>query len=271
MREIRTYGLKRGPPHRQHLGGVLYSTRGKRLVLSAATFLRLFHPSHPGLPTLRPRSGQPCSPFETGVLLVRRPARRTPVRRRGRVLSKPPRLKGFRPAAARHTGFALGYPLATLGPHFVRRLPDRGRVWPPWSSSAARPSPFFGRVVPQPRVFALLPAPRARHIPRYVVGEAPPPRLAGVPHPRRRTVGLERASAGLRTLEAASPAAKARFSSLPLAARLCLALARRVTAAKRGTGFEHANPSDRVKEPTVAREQLCGPDVILTPYTGRRA
>ena len=26
MREIRTYGLKRGPPHRQHLGGVLYST-----------------------------------------------------------------------------------------------------------------------------------------------------------------------------------------------------------------------------------------------------
>ena len=89
-------------------------------------------------------------------------------------------------------------------------------MWPPWSSSAARPSPFFGRVVPQPRVFALLPAPRARHIPRYVVGEAPPPRLAGVPHPRRRTVGLKSASAGLRTLEAASPAAKARFSSLPL-------------------------------------------------------
>ena len=27
MREIRTYGLKRGPPHRQHLGGVLYSTQ----------------------------------------------------------------------------------------------------------------------------------------------------------------------------------------------------------------------------------------------------
>ena len=27
MREIRTYGLKRGPPHRQHLGGVLYSTK----------------------------------------------------------------------------------------------------------------------------------------------------------------------------------------------------------------------------------------------------
>ena len=46
--------------------------------------------------------------------------------------------------------------------------------------------------------------------------DSPPPRLAGVPHPRRRTVGLERASAGLRTLEAASPAAKARFSSLPL-------------------------------------------------------
>ena len=66
-------------------------------------------PPRPGLPTLRPRSGQPCSPFETGVLLVRRPARRTPVRRRGRVLSKPPRLKGFRPAAA-PTEAARGHP-----------------------------------------------------------------------------------------------------------------------------------------------------------------
>ena len=109
MREIRTYGLKRGPPHRQHLGGVLYSTRGTRLFHSAATFLHLYRPPRPGLPTLRPRSGQPCSPFETGVLLVRRPARRTPVRRRGRVLSKPPRLKGFRPAAA-PTEAACGHP-----------------------------------------------------------------------------------------------------------------------------------------------------------------
>ena len=40
------------------------------------------------------------------------------------------------PAAARHSGFALGYPLATLGPHFVRRLPDRDRAWHLWSSSA---------------------------------------------------------------------------------------------------------------------------------------
>ena len=224
MREIRTYGLKRGPPHRQHLGGVLYSTRGNRLFHSAATFQPLHRPPRPGLPTLRPRSGQPCSPFETGVLLVRRPARRTPVRRRGRVLSKPPRLKGFRPARPYETAVlfqnlvSVGFPLG-LRPRPSKRYaffggypgPDRGRVWPPWSSSAARPSPFFGRVVPQPRVFALLPAPRARHIPRYVVGEAPPPRLAGVPHPRRRTVGLERASAGLRTLEAASPAAKVFF------------------------------------------------------------
>ena len=226
MREIRTYGLKRGPPHRQHLGGALYSTRGNRLFHSAATFQPLHRPPRPGLPTLRPRSGQPCSPFETGVLLVRRPARRTRVRLR--VASRANRRQSATvcPAAARHSGFALGYPLATLGPHFVRRLPDRGRAWPPWSSSAARPSPFFGRVVPQPRVFALLPAPRARHIPRYVVGEAPPPRLAGVPHPRRRTVGLERASAGLRTLEAASPAAAARFLRYLFAARLCLALAR---------------------------------------------
>ena len=28
---------------------------------------------------------------------------------------------------ARHSGFALGYPLATLGPHFVRRLPRSTR------------------------------------------------------------------------------------------------------------------------------------------------
>ena len=97
---------------------------------SAATFQPLHRPSRPGLPTLRPRSGQPCSPFETGVLLVRRPARprfrfgltraphesptsggyrRTPVRRRGRVLSKPPRLKGFRPASA-PTEAARGHP-----------------------------------------------------------------------------------------------------------------------------------------------------------------
>ena len=69
----------------------------------------MHRPPRLGLPTLRPRSGQPCSPFETGVLLVRRPARRTPVRRRGRVLSKPPRLKGFRPASA-PTEAARGHP-----------------------------------------------------------------------------------------------------------------------------------------------------------------
>ena len=127
--------------------------------------------------------------------------------------------------------------------------PDRGREWPPWSSSAARPSPFFGRVVPQPRVFALLPAPRARHIPRYVVGEAPPPRLAGVPHPRRRTVGLKSASAGLRTLEAASPAAAARFSSLPLCGEALPRLS--AEGNRRGAG--------RAQEPTVARESFAGP------------
>ena len=215
---------------------------------SAATFLHLYRPPRPGLPTLRPRSGQPCALSILGGLHACATARRTRVRLR--VASRANRRQS-----------------ATVCP---ASDPDRGRAWPPWSSSAARPSPFFGRVVPQPRVFALLPAPRARHIPRYVVGEAPPPRLAGVPHPRRRTVGLERASAGLRTLEAASPAAKVFFFT-PLAARLCLALARRVTAAKRGARFEHANPSDRAKEPTVAREQLCGPDVILTPDTGRRA
>ena len=203
MREIRTYGLKRGPPHRQHLGGVLYSTRGNRLFHSAATFQPLHRPPRPGLPTLRPRSGQPCSPFETGVLLVRRPARRTPVRRRGRVLSKPPRLKGFRPASA-PTEAARGHP---------------GRV--------------------------------RRHGLRLSSGASS--------RNRAFSPSLERASAGLRTLEAASPAAAARFLRYLFAARLCLALARRVTAAERGARFERANPSDREGEPTVARESFAGP------------
>ena len=194
-------------------------------------------PPRPGPPTLRPRSGQPCALSILGGLHACATARRTRVRLR--VASRANRRQS-----------------ATVCP---ASDPDRGRVWPPWSSSAARPSPFFGRVVPQPRVFALLPAPRARHIPRYVVGEAPPPRLAGVPHPRRRTVGLKSASAGLRTLEAASPAAAARFLRYLVAARLCLALARRVTAAKRGARFERADPSDREGEPTVARESFAGP------------
>ena len=43
--------------------------------------------------------------------------------------------------AARHSGFALGYPLATLGPHFVRRLPDRDRAWHLWSSSSRSGAP----------------------------------------------------------------------------------------------------------------------------------
>ena len=38
--------------------------------------------------------------------------------------------------------------------------PDRGRAGPFWSSSAARPSPFFGRVGPQPRDFGVLPTRR---------------------------------------------------------------------------------------------------------------
>ena len=54
-----------------------------------------------GLPSnVRSRSGQPCSPFEAGALPVLRPARRIHIRLRGRVLCNPPRLKGFRPAAA---------------------------------------------------------------------------------------------------------------------------------------------------------------------------
>ena len=77
---------------------------------------------------VRSRSGQPCSPFEAGALPVLRPARprfrfgltraphesptsggyrRIHIRLRGRVLCNPPRLKGFRPAAA-PTVTALG-------------------------------------------------------------------------------------------------------------------------------------------------------------------
>ena len=63
------------------------------------------------LPSIvRSRSGQPCSPFEAGALPVLRPARRIHIRLRGRVLCNPPRLKGFRSAAA-PTVTALG----TLG------------------------------------------------------------------------------------------------------------------------------------------------------------
>ena len=51
--------------------------------------------------------GQPCSPFEAGALPVLRPARRIHIRLRGRVLCNPPRLKGFRPAAAQNKA-ALG-------------------------------------------------------------------------------------------------------------------------------------------------------------------
>ena len=54
-----------------------------------------------GLPSsVRSRSGQPCSPFEAGALPVLRPARRIHIRLRGRVLCNPPRLNGFRSAAA---------------------------------------------------------------------------------------------------------------------------------------------------------------------------
>ena len=54
-----------------------------------------------GLPSsVRLCFGQPCSPFEAGALPVLRPSRRIHIRLRGRVLCNPPRLKGFRPAAA---------------------------------------------------------------------------------------------------------------------------------------------------------------------------
>ena len=56
-----------------------------------------------GLPSsVRLCFGQPCSPFEAGALPVLRPARRIHIRLQGRVLCNPPRLKGFRPAAAQN-------------------------------------------------------------------------------------------------------------------------------------------------------------------------
>ena len=95
-----------------------------------------------GLPSsVRSRSGQPCSLCRAGDLRVLRPTRRIPIRRRGRVLHNSPPPASVRSAAARHSGFALGYPLATLGPHFVRRLPDRDRAWHLWSSSSRNIAP----------------------------------------------------------------------------------------------------------------------------------
>ena len=72
--------------------------------------------------------GQPCSHCILGAFCVPRPLGvciyafgSRPGRNRLNLL-RSARL------AARHSGFALGYPLATLGPHFVRRLPLRERV-----------------------------------------------------------------------------------------------------------------------------------------------
>ena len=67
--------------------------------------------------TVRSRSWQRCSPFEAGALPVLRPARRIHIRLRGRVLCNPPRLKGFRSAAA-PTVTAHG----TLGSWATRRM-----------------------------------------------------------------------------------------------------------------------------------------------------
>ena len=198
MREIRTYGLKRGPPHRQHLGGALYSTRGNRLFHSAATFQPLHRPPRPGLPTLRPRSGQPCSPFETGVLLVRRPARRTPVRRRGRVLSKPPRLKGFRPAC----GSALGL-RPRLSPRYAR---------PSLRSAATRPRPRVATLVEfGGTAFAFL---RARR--PATARFRPPPGASCAAHPAiRRRRGSASSSRGRAASETPNRRPRTRFCRPP--------------------------------------------------------
>ena len=193
-------------------------------------------PAHRGPPTLRPRSGQPCALCRLGVLRACATARRTRVRLR--VASRAIRRQSAAVcSAAAPTEAARGH---------SGRVRRHGLRLSSGASSRNRAASASSR------------RGDARRIPRYVVGGIPPPRLACAPRPPRRTVRLRRASAGLRALEAASPAAKVFFFT-PLAARLRLALARRVTAAKRGARFERANPSDREGEPTVARESFAGP------------
>ena len=169
-------------------------------------------PAHRGPPTLRPRSGQPCALCRLGGLRACATARRTRVRLR--VASRAIRRQSAAVcSAAAPTEAARGY---------SGRVRRHGLRLSSGASSRNRSASASSR------------RGAARRIPRYVVGGIPPPRLACAPRPPRRTVRLSRASAGLRALEAASPASKARFLRYLFAARLCLALARRVTAAERG-------------------------------------
>ena len=143
-------------------------------------------PAHRGPPTLRPRSGQPCALCRLGVLRACATARRTRVRLR--VASRTIRRQSAAVcSAAAPTEAARGH---------SGRVRRHGLRLSSGASSRNRAASASSR------------RGAARRIPRYVVGGIPPPRLACAPRPPRRTVRLRRASAGLRALEAASPAAK---------------------------------------------------------------
>ena len=119
-----------------------------------------------GLPSsVRSRSWQPCSPFEAGALPVLRPARRIHIRLRGRVLCNPPRLKGFRSAAAptvtahgtsgrvRRGESALGFATVPRGgaPASFARHPRRDAVSPGYRLLASL-APVGAIREPHPRV-----------------------------------------------------------------------------------------------------------------------
>ena len=115
--------------------------------------------------SVRSRSGQPCSPFEAGALPVLRPARRIHIRLRGRVLCNPPRLKGFRSAAAptvtahgtsgrvRRVESALGFATVPRGgaPASFARHPRRDAVSPGYRLLASL-APVGAIREPHPRV-----------------------------------------------------------------------------------------------------------------------
>jgi len=151
--------------------------------------------------------------------------RRTRVRRRGRVLSKPPRLKGFRPATA-PTEAARGHPgrVRRHGLRLSSGASSRNRAF---SSSSRRLVRGTSRDTSSARL-------------RLLVSRA-------------CRIRDDEPSASKALLQASAPSKPPHqplrrvFLRYLFAARLCLALARRVTAAKRGARFERANPSDRAK------------------------
>ena len=150
--------------------------------------------------------GQPCSPFEAGALPVLRPARRIHIRLRGRVLCNPPRLKGFRPAAAQNKAAQC-----TLGNWANVACVRRSRALAAPSGFALRAQPT--RRLRRGRIFGeKLDSSRALHpssAARYFVGGIPPSRLATctTAHPPNRAVACRSARHSARR-SASSPHVK---------------------------------------------------------------